>query len=97
MNGSGCKNCPVEKCETMRYRGSTCAAQRAKLGLGDPKTNYDRIRSMTPREFAAWLFDMESSCECCDTPYNCGRPFEEMSREVCLEKMVNWLEQEVAE
>ena len=41
MNGSGCKNCPVEKCETLNYRGSVCAAQRAKLGLGDPNDRLD--------------------------------------------------------
>jgi hypothetical protein len=41
MNGSGCKNCPVEKCETLNYRGSVCAAQRAKLGLGDPNDRTD--------------------------------------------------------
>lgn len=41
MNGSGCRTCPVEKCETMNYRGSVCAAQRAKLGLGDPNDKTD--------------------------------------------------------
>jgi hypothetical protein len=97
MNGSGCKNCPVEKCETMRYRGSTCAAQRAKLGLGDPETNWDRIRSMTPRELAEWLLNMDVVCRCCDTPFNCGKPYEEVTKEHCLGKIVNWLEQEVAE
>lgn len=55
MNGSGCKNCPVNHCETMNYRGSTCAAQRAKFGLGDPKTNADRIRAMTDEELAHFL------------------------------------------
>lgn len=52
MNGSGCKNCPVNPCETMNYRGSTCAAQRAKFGLGDPQTNADRIRAMSDEEIA---------------------------------------------
>ncbi|MGN0998666.1 MAG: hypothetical protein ACI4PO_03865 [Faecousia sp.] len=46
MNGSGCKNCPVKNCITITYRGSTCAAQRAKLGLGDPKTMADWFRSL---------------------------------------------------
>ena len=55
MNGSGCKNCPVNHCETMNYRGSTCAAQRAKFGLGDPKTNADRIRAMSDDELAELL------------------------------------------
>lgn len=55
MNGSGCKNCPVKPCETMNYRGSTCSAQRARLGLGDPMTNADRIRAMTDEELAHFL------------------------------------------
>ena len=50
MNGCGCKNCPVKPFETMNYRGSACAAQRAKFGLGDPMTNTDRIRAMTDDE-----------------------------------------------
>ena len=58
MNGSGCKNCPVKPCETMNYRGSTCAAQRAKLGLGDPKTNADRIRAMSDEELADKLHQL---------------------------------------
>ena len=52
MRGSGCKTCPVQPCETMQYRGSTCAAQRANLGLGDPKTIADEIRSMGDEEMA---------------------------------------------
>lgn len=55
MNGSGCKNCPVKPCHTLYYRGSYCAEQRAKLGLGDPQTNADRIRVMTDEELAEFL------------------------------------------
>ena len=65
MLGSGCKNCPVKACETMNYRGSTCSAQRAKLGLGDPMTNADRIRAMSDEELAKFLCDI-STAECCD-------------------------------
>jgi hypothetical protein len=36
----------------MNYRGSTCAEQRAKFGLGDPQTNADRIRAMSDEELA---------------------------------------------
>ena len=68
MNGSGCKNCPVNPCETMNYRGSTCAAQRAKFGLGDPQTNADRIRAMSDEELAEWVtcpryFDIKMVCD----------------------------------
>ena len=55
MNGSGCKSCPVKPCETMNYRGSYCAAQRAKFGLGDPMTNGDWIRDMTDEELAGFI------------------------------------------
>ena len=55
MNGSGCKNCPVKPCHTLYYRGSYCAEQRAKHGLGDPQTNADRIRAMTDDELAMWM------------------------------------------
>ena len=55
MNGSGCKRCPVNPCETMNYRGSACAAQRAKFGLGDPMTNADWIRAMTDKELAEFI------------------------------------------
>lgn len=55
MKGSGCKDCPVIPCETMNYRGSTCSAQRAKFGLGDPLTNADRIRAMSVDELALFL------------------------------------------
>lgn len=61
MNGIGCKNCPVKPCETMNYRGSVCS-ERARLGLGDPMTNADRIRADmdTDEELAGYLI------ECCD-------------------------------
>lgn len=61
MNGSGCKNCPVKPCHTLHYRGSYCAEQRAKHGLGDPQTNGERIRAMTDEELIA-LFVLEDKC-----------------------------------
>ena len=57
MNRSGCKNCPVKPCETL-YRGSICLSRRHKLGLGDPMTNADRIRSMSDEELAEFLSDL---------------------------------------
>lgn len=55
MNGSGCKNCPVRPCLTLNYRGSTCAVQREKYGLGDPMTNADKIRDMSDVELTDFL------------------------------------------
>lgn len=55
MNGSGCKNCPVKPCHTLYYRGSYCAEQRAKHGLGDPKTNAEWIRGMTDAELVQFI------------------------------------------
>ena len=68
MNGSGCKNCPVNPCETMNYRGSTCAAQRAKFGLGDPQTNADCIRAMSDEKMAEFICNRISSCSSEDCP-----------------------------
>ena len=58
MNGSGCKTCPVKPCHTLHYRGSYCAEQRAKFGLGDPQTISDRIRSMTDEQMAEKIYDL---------------------------------------
>lgn len=55
MNSSGCKNCPVKPCHTLHYRGSYCAEQRAKFGLGDPMTNGEKIRSMSDRELSEFV------------------------------------------
>ena len=52
MVGSGCYNCPVNPCGTITYRGSHCSIHRARLGLGDPKTHADDIRSMSDEELA---------------------------------------------
>ena len=62
MNGSGCKNCPVKPCHTLHYRGSYCAEQRAKFGLGDPQTNADRIRAMSDEELAETLIQYDDFC-----------------------------------
>jgi hypothetical protein len=85
MNGSGCKNCPVNPCETTNYRGSTCAAQRAKFGLGDPQTNADRIRAMPDGELAMIL---TFGIGCVNGKPHC--------MEVdCTPCMLNWLKQPV--
>lgn len=66
-DGGGCATCPVEHCQTLTYRGSTCMAQRAKLGLGDPWNNGDRIRAMSDEELADGLlavsFGMRPWCD----------------------------------
>lgn len=79
MNGSGCKNCPVKPCETMNYRGSTCSAQRARLGLGDPMTNADRLDDMSIEEKAQFLHSIAYNRE---TPWS--KPFYEKFCKDCL-------------
>jgi hypothetical protein len=51
---SGCENCPAYAKCTVTYRGSSCAAAlRRSYGIDDdPKTNADRIRSMSDKELA---------------------------------------------
>ena len=69
MNGSGCKTCPVKPCQTLTYRGSTCTAQRARHGLGDPQTNMDIIRAMDAEELAKFLLYVDSqnlTADICD-------------------------------
>ena len=96
MNGSGCKNCPVKPCETMNYRGSACAAQRAKFGLGDPQNNADRIRSMTDEELADnWMRDFVV-CHRCAYCYECECD-EYVTYEKCKEGIVEWLRQTAEE
>ena len=51
-------NCPAKPCGTMNYRGSTCSAQRAKYGLGDPMTNADRIRAMSDEELTSAIYQL---------------------------------------
>ena len=81
--GSGCINCPVKPCNTVYYRGSTCAAQRARLGLGDPMTNADRIRAMSDEELA----DFITNCGCYDHARDC--------RASCKDCTMDWLKQPV--
>lgn len=42
----GCRECPLFASCDAEYRGSRCASDRAKIGLGDPLTDADRIRQM---------------------------------------------------
>lgn len=71
LPGSGCASCPVENCQTMRYRGSTCAAQRDKLGLGDPMTWVDKLRGESDEYLARqlaihFISGMKSICDIMD-------------------------------
>lgn len=53
LKSSGCARCPVrEWCEAGIYQGSSCAARRARAGLGDPRTIYDALFQQTPDELA---------------------------------------------
>ena len=86
MIESGCKYCPVTHC-CASYRGSECSVQRAKYGLGDPKTNADRIRAMSDDELAKFLnepfCDKMRTYEECTISY-CG---------VCDQCVLDWLQQ----
>lgn len=58
MSRSGCKTCPVVRCDTVTYRGSRCKELRAVHGLGDPKTNADAIREMTDEQLCEALLHL---------------------------------------
>ena len=55
MSRSGCKTCPVVRCDTVTYRGSRCKQLRNVHGLGDPKTNADAIREMTDEQLCEFI------------------------------------------
>lgn len=96
MNGSGCKNCPVKPCETINYRGSTCSAQRAKYGLGDPMTNGDRIRAMSDEQLAEFLLSPLDLCaKCKETGKHCIVGFSSKHNEHCMNTMAKWIKQTV--
>lgn len=110
MKGSGCINCPVKPCNTMRYRGSTCAAQRACYGLGDPSTVGDKLRAMfaTDEGIAEILLGLEITFEdtgrefpllYCDGKNNCidedgGITCTDEMRKACI---LRWLHKPAAE
>lgn len=50
-DGGGCASCPVDECAA-EYRGSRCSALRDRYGLGDPKTRFDEIKTMSVEEMA---------------------------------------------
>lgn len=72
----GCVNCPLkgEECDTciVSYRGSACAALRAKSGLeDDPKTNAEFLLEQCAQDvskFAAYLcaegWELKDMAEC---------------------------------
>ena len=98
MNGSGCKTCPVKPCPTMKYRGSTCAAQRAKHGLGDPMTLADKIRSMSDEELAYyWANHHDTFCR--DKQGCNGRLYakKDLPEEWCVECALALLQQPAEE
>lgn len=96
MNGSGCKTCPVKPCETMNYRGSACAAQRAKFGLGDPKTNEDHFREQISTEDGPAKFLMDAHDNGIYIPFcrdqkECWDQCPDVPDEKCMECMKIWL------
>ena len=88
MNGSGCINCPVKDCQTMHYRGSTCAAQRAKYGLGDPLTNADQIHRWDIDNHAEFLHAVHLGF----SPW-CDHHCQNECDDGCDNCIKNWLQQ----
>ena len=52
-------------------------------------TNFERIKAMTPQEFAKW-FEETSVCECCA----CGNSRRACTGVTCTLNIKRWLEQE---
>lgn len=88
MTESGCVKCPVTFCNA-EYRGSQCAALRAKAGVDfDPKTNADRIRAMSDEELA-----MMFTCSPCQGLRCDDAPKTEYGSVDCFQCQMNWLRQ----
>ena len=57
------------------------------------RTNYERIKNMTPIQMADWLYHMLTLCDCCAKHYICGIPEDQVTTEYCLENVLLWLGQ----
>ena len=94
--GIGCKKCPVKDCAGS-YRGSSCAAAREKVGLGDPLTNFERIKAMGIEEMASVLNFIAQIEVCINPKADCCS--ECSIHEICTlinkEDCIEWLESEV--
>lgn len=65
---------------------------REKLPQG--RTNYARIKNMTPLRLTEWVMKVLAPCECCDKQGVCGIPEDEVNDEYCAEHILAWLMQE---
>ena len=86
--------CPVNEfdCDA-QYRGSRCAALRAKAGADfDPKTNADRIRAMNDEEMAEQMvMEIEGLYPCIAyVPVATGNIH--ISRDKAEKEMLRWLQ-----
>lgn len=85
--------CPMQ-CGTVDQ--ATCQAVGYCPQATPPKTNADKIRSMTDEELAEYLYsrgnDSEYCYGICAFQDECK---EWKSREFCIEHIVEWLKQEV--
>lgn len=87
MNGRGCKTCPVKPCHTLHYRGSYCAEQRAKFSLGDPKTNSEKVQTMSVGELKDSILAVQLGYRpWCD--YHCKNDGDD-GCDKCIEKWLN--------
>lgn len=94
MLGSGCSTCPIKDCDA-QYRGSRCAAQRARLGLEDPMTNADKIHSMSEQELVRLLVHTVADGCPPEMDWECAKDFH--GWEGCEKCWTKWLQQPVKE
>lgn len=92
---SGCLKCPVNEFECdAQYRGSRCAALRAKVGVYfDPKTNADRIQTI--QQLAKLL--TRATADGCppDMDWDCAKS--EYGWDACDACWERWLQQPAEE
>lgn len=74
-------------------------AKLADVAAGSqaPGSNYQKILKLAPWEMATWILGTATVCDCCDRHGSCGIPEEEVTDVYCLEHIMRWLSEEVAE
>lgn len=92
-------NCPAKPCGTMNYRGSTCSAQRAKYGLGDPMTNADRFRSLSDEDLADIIYELNMEGTYCQNRKECEKLLNNdgITDDMCKKCLLEYLRKPVEE
>ena len=84
-------NCTGKRCLVQHNKvdPATCTAVPYCPQATPPKTNADRIRSMTDEELAKWLDSLDIICPSKERTYKCG------NYDNCCGCLLEWLKEKV--